>query len=470
MTGRMLPRVRRRPVVVVAVIGILTVTASSCGIREPHSAVISAQNRVIAIKSHTTSHDVAGIAPSSGSTTISVPGAAATKSSSGGSLTGPTSPSTSAAKSSSATAAPTQANLSPVYIGNVGTYSGPAGQVLAGIPQGVQIWVAYANAHGGVNGHPVKVLVDDDQSSPSAHEADVQQMVQQDHVIAFVGNSDAVAGAGSESYIDSAKIPVIGGDTAEQYYNTDPMYFPQATGGNAEVESGMFGAASVTSVRNLGIITSSDSSTGAQELSEERTYAPQAGFNVVYSTQASIATPDFTAQCLAAQQAKVQVFGVALDDNSIARLVSDCAQQNFHPIYIFGASLDETSQETNPDLQGTISPGNVYPWFLDNSPAAQAFQVAVKEYAPGTPASSAIMTGWIAGLLFGEAAAQLPTSPTSQDVLNGLWSIKDNTLGGLTYPLTFTHGQPTLTPACWFNETISNSAWVSPDNGALHCH
>jgi branched-chain amino acid transport system substrate-binding protein len=459
------------------VAGLVSLAAASCGSRQPYSAMLSASRHVIGTTTKTVALPASGVGASTSSTgtssisstTTTVKGATGQ----GSGLSAPGAGKSQAAGSTGGNASTPvsgSASLSTVYVGNVGTYSGPAGQVLGDIPVGVQIWADYANAHGGVNGHPVKVLVSDDQSSPSAHQADLAAMLQQNHVIAFVGNSDAVAGAGSESYIDSVKTPVIGGDTAGQYYNTDPYYFPQATSGNAESESFMFGAASETSLRKLGILTSSDTALGAQQLAEDKSYAPQAGFNVVYSGQASITTPDFTAQCLSANQAGVQVFAVALDDNSIGRLASNCAQQNFHPVFVLGGPQDQTSQATNPNMQGTVSAGNTFPWFLNNTPAAQTFQTAVAKYAPGVVPSGGMMLGWISGLLFGAAAVHLPTNPTSQDVLNGLWAIKNDTLGGLTYPLTFNSGQATPTPPCWFNMTITNNAWASPDAGALHCH
>jgi branched-chain amino acid transport system substrate-binding protein len=71
--------------------------------------------------------------------------------------------------------------------------------------------------------------------------------------------------------------------------------------------------------------------------------------------------------------------------------------------------------------------------------------------------------------LFERATARLPEPPTRQAVLEGLWSLRDDTLGGLTQPLTFTRGRPAQPRACWFNMTIRDRRWISPDQFALHC-
>lgn len=77
--------------------------------------------------------------------------------------------------------------------------------------------------------------------------------------------------------------------------------------------------------------------------------------------------------------------------------------------------------------------------------------------------------GWTAGKLLEAAAARLPEPPTSSALLQGLWSIRDDTLGGLTHPLTFGQGQTATRRACWFTLLIRNGSWVSADGYRLHC-
>lgn len=67
------------------------------------------------------------------------------------------------------------------------------------------------------------------------------------------------------------------------------------------------------------------------------------------------------------------------------------------------------------------------------------------------------------------AAARLPEPPTSEAILEGLWSMKDDNLGGLTEPLTFIKDKPAVPKACWFDVRIRERKWVSPDNFDYHC-
>ena len=78
-------------------------------------------------------------------------------------------------------------------------------------------------------------------------------------------------------------------------------------------------------------------------------------------------------------------------------------------------------------------------------------------------------TGWTAGKLFERATANVAGPITTQSVLEGLWSIKDETLGGLTQPLTFSQGRAAEKTSCWFTITIERRAWTSPDQFKRQC-
>ena len=77
--------------------------------------------------------------------------------------------------------------------------------------------------------------------------------------------------------------------------------------------------------------------------------------------------------------------------------------------------------------------------------------------------------GWTTGKLWRRPAPTCREPPTSASILQGLWQIKNDTLGGLTQPLTFTEDQNPNPMSCWFDIAIRKGAWVSVDNFALHC-
>jgi branched-chain amino acid transport system substrate-binding protein len=197
--------------------------------------------------------------------------------------------------------------------------------------------------------------------------------------------------------------------------------------------------------------------------------AQSLGYQVVYQAQVSLAQPDFTAQCLAARNAGAQVIFIALDTNSVGRISTSCARQGYRPTYSVAQAQARESLADDPNLEGAIAPGPLFPAFLTGTPALDEFQHAVALDGAGIVSKQSATTGWLAGKLFEKAAATLPEPPTSQAILDGLWSIKDDSLGGIAVPLSFNKDQPAQGKSCWFNMEIKAGKWFTNDGGKLHC-
>ena len=109
------------------------------------------------------------------------------------------------------------------------------------------------------------------------------------------------------------------------------------------------------------------------------------------------------------------------------------------------------------------------PWFVDGTPATKTMYSAWKKYQPGILTNldfnELAVEGWASGLLLGAAlkGADVPSSQpvSAADVLDGLYTIHDNMLGGISPALTFTKGEPHLT-YCWFLMRTSNGHYTTP--------
>ena len=197
--------------------------------------------------------------------------------------------------------------------------------------------------------------------------------------------------------------------------------------------------------------------------------AAKYGYQVVYRAQASIAQPDYTAECLAARNAGAEIAMVVLDGNSVSRFAASCARQGYKPQFttIVTIVLDRFKDDAN--LAGMVASSHVFPYFQTGTPATDEYAAAYKTYGGGLNNGVGLAAGWTAGKLLEKAAAHLPEPPTSQAVLAGLWTIKDDSLGGLTYPLTFTQGQPATPRACWSVVIVKQQQWTAPYGGGMDC-
>ena len=99
------------------------------------------------------------------------------------------------------------------------------------------------------------------------------------------------------------------------------------------------------------------------------------------------------------------------------------------------------------------------PWFVNSTPATKTMYSAWKKYQPGILTNSNFnelaVEGWASGLLLGAALKGADVSSSqpvsAADVLDGLYTIHDNTLGGISpepmsaVPATGRDGETTRT-------------------------
>jgi ABC-type branched-subunit amino acid transport system substrate-binding protein len=319
------------------------------------------------------------------------------------------------------------------------------------------------NSRGGLNCHQIKYLVADDGGDPNRHRAAVQQMVEKDGVIAFVYQNAPFSGYAAVDYLNQKRIPVVGGEGASPWFYSSPMFFPQASSGplltpvglasTAEL-AGKQGKSKVAMISCVEAAICTDIDTNAPKM------APQFGLKVVYQGRASLTQPDFTSHCLSAQQAGADVLLSAMDGNSAIRIARSCASVGFKPIQTVFIVAVKTEFDKDPNMDGVIAALSVRPWFDSGHPAIAEFQTALKKHAPGLAPGVPQIYGWSAAKLFEAAGAKLPANATSADVLQGLWSIKNNDLGGLSSPLTFAEGQPVSRVVCAYPAQVKNGKWT----------
>ena len=359
---------------------------------------------------------------------------------------------------------------SAILMANVGTYSGPVGSFYEPMVKAAQLWVRTANAKGGVAGHQIKLTVYDDGGDPARHRAHVRDAVENRGVIGFLMNADGFAGASSVGYINARRVPVVGSDPGGEWKYSSPMYFLQGATGDEHSRTFTFAVAQQVlpqGKKRFGTLTCVEAEGCARGAEIAAKTAREAGLNVVYQGRASIAQPDFTAECLSARKENVEVLALGLDQNSVARLTAACARQGFHPIYAPVAADDR--QKDNPELAGAVGASTVFPYFQSGTPATDEFQAAVGGSGGGIALGPSTALGWAAGKMLERAAGAISEPPTAESLLAGLWSIKTDPLGGLTPPLTFLKDKPPGRINCWFNHTVAQGAWVSPDGFRLNC-
>jgi branched-chain amino acid transport system substrate-binding protein len=363
---------------------------------------------------------------------------------------------------------------SEITIGSIDTLTGPEASGFAGVQQTQQAWADYTNAHGGIDGHKVKlVILDDGGSGPTALQ-DAKQLVEQDHVVA-IASAMTDADPSFASYVDAVKIPVVGGSDIDTEWETNPYYFPQ--GQTTSVQDGtQVQLAKQAGATKFGWLYCTEVATCAESTPVFSNYAKQiGGISLAYSAGISATQPSYTAPCLAAKAAGVNAMEVGEAPIAWTNVATACATQGFHPQWIASSSEVNASNLATSALNGMIVQLVDFPWIDQSTPATKAYYDALKTYEPsvltgaGFDASSS--EAWTALQLFAAAvqAGHPGSSVTTADVLNGLWSLKDDTLGGLAPPLTFTQGKPAGNVTCGFVVADKNGKWAETQGLKIIC-
>ncbi|WP_198145507.1 ABC transporter substrate-binding protein [Frankia sp. EAN1pec] len=359
----------------------------------------------------------------------------------------------------------------PIVVGTICSCSGAQAASTAKVKDVAQVWAESVNARGGINGHPVKMIVEDDAGDPAKALRAAKKLVEQDHVVAIVGQM-SLADATWADYTSKKGVPVVGGISATIPYLTEPTFFASGTTLPALV-AGTLLTGKEAGKTKLGVLYCSESPSCSQLDLFTKAAAGIVGGIIVTSAKISSTAPNYTAPCLGLKRAGVDSITLSANNTVVARVMEACAQQGLHPTMVSQFATSAPEWLRNPNFEGALlTSQTAVP--VASAPAGKEFLDAVAKFAPGltrdpqfTPAT---ILAWAGGKLFEAAAKAGGVGPNSTptDVMKGLYTLKNETLGGLAPPLTFTKGKPAV-PTCYFTTQIHNGEYILPDGPAPKC-
>jgi branched-chain amino acid transport system substrate-binding protein len=367
------------------------------------------------------------------------------------------------------------ASGSPIKIGVICDCSGALASAGTDAPDIYQAWADTVNAAGGINGHHVQVILDNDGSNPGTALTDVENLIQSDHVIALVdiSNLDETFA----SFVKSHDVPVIGINTSETPMFSNSAFYPQAQTEDALFAS-VIDSAKSAGATNLGLLYCAEAVQCQEAIAPLKAATKALNLPLGYSGEISATAPSYTAQCVAAQQAHITALFVADIAVVAAKVAQDCSQQGYHPVYVLdGEDLTGSFATTAGLKDNLVGPSPNVPFYA-STPAVTAMNAALDKYYPGLRENTAVynefsMGSWVAGLLF-QAAAKAGgvgangTTPTAAQVIKGLTSLKGETLDGMAPPLTFVPGQAHPVD-CWFTYALKNGKFSLPNGTSTTC-
>jgi branched-chain amino acid transport system substrate-binding protein len=358
---------------------------------------------------------------------------------------------------------------SPIAIGVMTSLSGVnAPNTLQAATVGAA-WEQWVNkTQGGINGHPVKIVVGDDASAPANAQAAEKKLVDQDNVVAIVSVSNLESAFDDDAIAKG--VPIVAGATNGVDWYTKAGMFQTPT----DVLSGL--SAQVAVAKQFGKATKfADlycSEVAACQQADPPLKAASSKAGIAFTSLAVSSTaPSYTAQCVQLQQQKVDYAQLNFNSSAASKFVQDCQTQGYNPTW--GTS----AQAIGPDLLGiknftAFGPAYAFPSMADG-PSAQQFRDAMGKYAKDNNwhEGSGSFT-WDGLEMLRKAMAGVGASPTRATVTTGLYTVKGENLNGLlANKVTYTQGKqnPFGGLPCYFVIGIKDGKTSAPSQLNAQC-
>ncbi len=355
----------------------------------------------------------------------------------------------------------------------IGVIGSLTGSQAASSNQGATVapaWERYVNEQlGGINGHPVKVYLGDDRGDPASAQSVEKDLVDSKGVIALIVSSDNLVSAYSADAISKGVALISGSANSQDWYSKAGMFETPT-----DVLSGLSAQVAVAKqfakAKKFVSVYCSEIAACGQANPPLKSAADKAGLGFT-SLAVSSTAPNYTAECLKLKQGGSEFAQMNFESSAAARFVRDCQQQGYNPT--FGSSAQAIGKEllAIPNLK-LYGPAYAFP-SVANAPAAKNFRDVMARFAKGSNWREGVASFTWDGLeVFRKATATIGPSPTPQDVVNGLNSIKGENLGGeLANKLTYTAGKPVPFGGhpCYFVIGIKGGKTIAPANLDPQC-
>jgi ABC-type branched-subunit amino acid transport system substrate-binding protein len=352
-----------------------------------------------------------------------------------------------------------------ITIGQITTTSGANPGLFQGANDGLDAYVAYLNANGGIDGKTVKVTHVDDTQDCNTFTQAIQRLSTQ--TFALVGDFSLVDSCGQSVLKADPNLLDVG-------YALDPLllalpnvFSPTPTPpGYATTGLSWLKSKYPGDVAHTAALVPAATVTVEQQV---QATAATLGYNYVYQRVIGNTETNFTSDIL-----RMKSLGVKIVDMSGASLpletdfLQQAAQQNFNfDAIIPGGSYDSRFMQmlASPSLAN----GKVFQFlntvnYLGNggtsTPEFATFQTWLKKEHPADVPGTFSISGWSSGMLFTQALADAGKQVTPATAIKALGAITKFNAGGMSAP--YNPGQKLGSP-CVDVVTVTNGQWTQAD-------
>lgn len=307
----------------------------------------------------------------------------------------------------------------PYRIGAVLSVTGFAAPAGDNERKGVLLAVDQINAAGGIDGHPVELLLEDDESDPTKAVAAMLKLTGEGNVAAILGPSFSSAAMASLDAIRNGGVPVLAMVGAAQVTQAGiPNIFRVAPTDAITVRVILDYLANQLKVKKLGILHLSDAySTGGAEAF--RTLAPNYGMEVVARESGQPSDTDYTTQLINLMGSDAEALLIWFAGPNGAAAAKNATQLGISVPLIFPSSINRSFLEAaGESAEGIVFAGSkfsVAAQLPEGDPQYEAIQKFTQVYqaAYNAPPDMFGGFGWDAAYITFEALARAGSADPS---------------------------------------------------------
>lgn len=358
-----------------------------------------------------------------------------------------------------------------ITVGMSTALTGPTAALGHDMRAGVLAAFAEANHQAGINHHQVRLMALDDSYEPSLCRPNMLRLIQQDNVVAVIGNVGTPTAVVAVPLANDLRTPLVAPFTGASLLRKTP---PDRYVINFRASYAEETAAMVKGLVDAGIepteiaFFTQDDSYGDDGyyggLAAIRHYRPDV-------TQAMIAHGRYERNTLSVESALADLLVHSPQPKAVimigayapcAKFIRLAKENSFLPTFlnVSFVGVDPLLGSLGPHAEGVIVT-QVVPHYETDCPLTVAYRRAMQTYQSGEPLSFGSLEGYIAGKLLLRAIAAIPGTVTRESIINAFEEMDEFDLG-LGVPLHLSPADHQASSTVW--PTIIRHGKVVPMN------
>jgi branched-chain amino acid transport system substrate-binding protein len=260
-------------------------------------------------------------------------------------------------------------------------------------------------------------------------------MVEEEKIIAIYNEHAPTSLDAVAPYLESKGVPFVGSVPGSTPIDKSPMSFFPSTGDRGTGWAHILPLLQFPGKHKIATFYCREVNGCKIYNDMVKQFSPKIGSEVIFSAQVSLAQPDYTAEVLAAKNAGADALVTIVENASTVRIARSAHQQGWSPIITVQHTGHSQSLLQNPDGEGIATSSTTADWAAAEE--MRPYRDAVARYQPGGELGGFGAAAWAAGKVIEAASVKLSDSPTSAELIEGFFALRNETLGGIIPPITF---------------------------------